>query len=119
MYTSSSLPLAVLESIVHMDEEDVAAEYVAIPAEIPDAMEITRIRATKLPGDWQSFPRPHALADLGTRWARNLETAVLAVPSVIVPQDLNYLLNPLHPQFRRIRVGRPEPFAFDPRFWKA
>ena len=44
--------------------------------------------------------------------------AVLAVPSVIIPQDFNYLLNPLHPAFKRMRLGRPEPFYFDPRVWK-
>jgi RES domain-containing protein len=46
------------------------------------------------------------------------ETAILAVPSAVIPQELNYLLNPLHPQFKQIRVGRPEPFRFDPRLLK-
>jgi RES domain-containing protein len=45
-------------------------------------------------------------------------TAVLAVPSAVIPHELNYLLNPRHPHFKRIRVGRPEPFSFDPRLRK-
>jgi RES domain-containing protein len=55
------------------------------------------------------------LADLGTAWARKGTTAVLAVPSAIVPRERHYLLNPAHPDFVRVRVGRPEPFTLDPR----
>ena len=41
------------------------------------------------------------------------------MPSAIIPSGLTHLLNPLHPHFKRVRIGRPEPFYFDPRFWKA
>jgi len=118
VYTSSTLPLAVLELLVHLDDDDLAKDYVGIPADIPDSVKITPIRASSLPREWRDRPRPQALADLGNRWAAARETAVLAVPSAIIPADLNYLLNPLHPHFRRIRIGRPEPFTFDPRLRK-
>jgi RES domain-containing protein len=52
---------------------------------------------------------------VGTRWARELKSLVLAVPSAVIPLELNYLLNPLHADFRRIRVRNPEAFRFDPR----
>ena len=55
---------------------------------------------------------------MGTTWAREGKTAVLAVPSAVIPQERNYLLNPLHPSFSRIRIGAAQPFAFDPRMWK-
>jgi RES domain-containing protein len=103
---------------VHLDDDDLAKDYVGIPADIPDSVEITRIRPSDLPRDWRSLPRPRALADLGSHWAVARKTAVLAVPSAIIPQELNYLLNPLHPHFKRVRIGRPEPFSFDPRLWK-
>ena len=51
-------------------------------------------------------------------WLESLETAVLGVPSAVIPQETNYLLNPSHPDFVRIRLNKPEPFAFDPRMWK-
>jgi RES domain-containing protein len=54
----------------------------------------------------------------GSRWLRQGRTEVLEVPSAIVPSEMNYLLNPAHPDFRRIRVWRPLPFALDPRMWK-
>lgn len=70
---------------------------------------------SELPASWRSYPAPEALADLGTRWAQELKTPVLAVPSAVIPQEVNYLLNPLHSHFKRIRVGDPELFGFDPR----
>jgi RES domain-containing protein len=103
---------------VHLDDDDLAKDYVGIPAEIPDSVKITPVRISDLPRAWRHLPRPQALADLGSRWAAAGETAVLAVPSAVVPHDLNYLLNPLHPHFKRIRIGRPEPFSFDPRLRK-
>jgi RES domain-containing protein len=107
-----------VELLVHLDDEESAKDYVAIPAEIPDSVEIRRVGGTDLPRDWRAYPRPQALADLGSRWAAARESAVLAVPSAIIPQELNYLLNPLHPHFKRIQTGRPEPFSFDPRLRK-
>ena len=118
VYTSSTLSLSVLELLVHLDDDDLAKDYVGIPADIPDPVEITLIRTTDLPREWRHLPGPQALADLGSRWAAARKTAVLAVPSSIVPHELNYLLNPLHPHFKRIRIGRPEPFSFDPRLGK-
>ncbi len=70
---------------------------------------------SELPANWRRYPAPDALADLGTRWAHELRTPVLAVPSAVIPQELNYLLNPRHSDFKRIRVGKPEAFRFDPR----
>jgi len=103
---------------VHLDDDDLAKDYVGIPAEIPDSVKITLVRIPDLPRAWRHLPRPQALADLGSCWAAARETAVLAVPSAIIPHEFNYLLNPLHPHFKRVRIGRPEPFSFDPRLWK-
>jgi len=76
---------------------------------------ISRVPASELPVNWRSYPPPEALADLGTRWAHELKSPVLAVPSAVIPQELNYLLNPLHSHFKRIRPGNSEAFRFDPR----
>jgi RES domain-containing protein len=103
---------------VHLDDDDLPKDYAGIPADIPESVVITRIRTSDLSRDWRSLPRPRTLADLGSRWAAARETAALAVPSAIIPHELNYLLNPLHPHFKRVRIGRPEPFSFDPRLWK-
>lgn len=89
-----------------------------IPADIPDEVSRREIAAATLPPTWRRYPGPGHLADLGTAWVRAGTTAVLVVPSAIVPQERNVLLNPGHRDFRGIRLGTPEPFSFDPRMWK-
>lgn len=103
---------------MHLDEAVAPHSFVAIPADILENASITRIRPSELVAGWRTTPPPESLAEIGARWLEAKHTLVLAVPSAIIPSDLNYLLNPLHPHFKRIRIGRPEPFYFDPRFWK-
>lgn len=118
VYTSSTLALAALELFVHLDASEIPDDFVAIPADIPAFVEMALIKPVQLPADWRRFPAPHALVDIGTRWTREGKTAVLAVPSAVVPVERNYLINPLHPAFKQIRIGKSEPFQFDPRVLK-
>ena len=118
VYTSATLSLAALEYFVHLDPIDAPGDLVAIPAEIPDTLSRTEIRTATLPPNWRAYPAPEQLAELGMSWVRARKTAVLVVPSAIVPQEHNVLLNPAHADFRRIRPGTPEPFSFDPRMWR-
>jgi len=119
VYTSGTLSLAALEYFVHLDPADAPVDLAAIPAEIPDTIPRRQIEVDTLPSTWRSYPAPEPLADLGTAWVRAGTTAVLLVPSAIVPPEHNVLLNPAHRDFRRIRLGPSEPFSFDPRMWKA
>jgi RES domain-containing protein len=118
VYTSATLSLATLEYFVHLDPSDMPDDLVAIPAEIPDTLARTEIRPETLPANWRAYPAPEALGELGTAWVRARRTAILLVPSAIVPQERNALLNPAHVEFRHIRVGTPQPFSFDPRLWR-
>jgi RES domain-containing protein len=115
VYTSETLSLAALELFVHCDPALLPDDLVAIESEIPDGLAIRRVDATRLPRDWRQYPAPDALAAIGSDWARGLATAALSVPSAVVPRERNVLLNPAHPDFRKIRVGRPEPFSLDAR----
>jgi len=117
VYTSATLSLAALEYFVHLDPTDAPGDLVAIPADIPDSLPRIEIRAETLPSRWRAYPAPEELAELGTAWVRARKTAVLEVPSAIVPQEHNFVLNPAHSDFRRIRPGTPEAFNFDPRMW--
>ena len=65
----------------------------------------------------QTEPPPPSTKAMGDAWARAARSAVLALPSVIIPGELNYLLNPAHPDFKTISLGKPEPFAFDSRLF--
>ncbi len=115
VYASESLALAALEMLVHTAPALLPDDLVAIAAEVPDGIAIEALEAADLPRGWRAYPAPEALADLGSAWAASGRTAVLAVPSAVVPRERNFLLHPGHADFRRIRVGRAEPFALDAR----
>lgn len=90
-------------------------EYVLFEAEIPEEVQIERVDTKTLPENWRESPAPKALASIGDVWFREERTAVLRVPSVIVPSEDNYLLNPLHEDFLKIRIHPYVPFVFDQR----
>ncbi len=117
VYCSATLSLAVLESLVHFEARHVPDDYVAIAADIPDEIPVRRVEVAELPTNWRAVPAPEALQDLGDAWIGQGDSLVLAVPSVVVPAECNYLVNPVHEEFRRIVVHPPTPFAFDPRLW--
>lgn len=116
VYTAGTQSLAMLEMLVQ--DEPLRARYVMIEARIPKGVQIDRIRVEDLPADWRSMAVREKLQDIGTAWARKRGAAVLAVPSAVIPAEGNYLLNPLHPDFRRIRVGKPQRFETDLRLIK-
>lgn len=111
VYASSTLSLAALESLVHLNPP-VLFKYVAFPIEF-DAAFVASLAA--LPGDWAIEPPGPLSKATGDAWVRAGESAVLAVPTVIIPAETNYLLNPAHPDFKKISIGKPRPFAFDRR----
>jgi RES domain-containing protein len=118
VFTSATLSLAVLERFVHTDSDLDPTDLVAIPVDISDDLAIESVGVNKLPADWRAFPAPPAIARIGESWFRASRTAVLAVPSVIIPHERNFVVNPTHGEFGRISIGRSEPFSFDPRMWK-
>ena len=115
VYVSSSLSLAALELLVHADPALLPDDLVAVDADLPAALRRREISERELPRGWRRTPPPEALADLGAAWLASRETAVLAVPSALVPHERNFLLNPAHEDFPRIRVGTAVAFSLDPR----
>ena len=113
IYTSSTKSLAALESLVHLNPP-MFFKYVAFRIEFDNAL-LKVVPPGSLPADWSASPPPASSKAVGDRWVRARRSAVLAVPSVIVSGELNFLLNPAHPDFKKISIGNPEPFAFDAR----
>src|SRR5271165_332984 len=105
VYTAANQSLAMLEMLVQ--DQPLRARYVMIEVRIPSRVTIERIRIANLPSDWQEIGARGRLQAIGSEWARKRGAAVLAVPSAIVPAELNYLLNPLHADFNRIKIGKP------------
>jgi len=118
VFTSATLSLAALERFVHTDSDLEPTDLLAFPVEINDDIAIEAVEVETLPADWRTFPAPPALALIGEQWFRSARTAVLSVPSVVVPHERNYVLNPTHREFARIVIGPLEPFTLDPRMWK-
>jgi RES domain-containing protein len=115
VYTSESLALASLEVLVHCDLDLMPGDFIAIEILIPSATKIVTLTQSDLPRNWRRHPAPLTLARLGNRWLDEGRTAILRVPSALVPTESNYLLNPLHPAFREFEVSRRLKFAFDER----
>lgn len=115
VYTSGSSSGAVLETLVHLDVPQLRNNFVLFPVDIPEAVEVIELPRESLPAGWNEIPAPAFLQLIGGAWNEAGESAVLGVPSVLVPAELNYILNPAHPDVGKIRVGEPDPFVFDGR----
>ncbi|MFW5968039.1 MAG: RES family NAD+ phosphorylase [Persicimonas sp.] len=115
VYTAEHLSLAILEQLVHLRPERKLAPRVAISADIPDDLPTERLDFADLPDDWRTVEGNADLKDLGRDWVDRAETALLDVPSVLVPQERNIVINPYHADFETLDIAPPEPFEFDPR----
>ena len=114
VYVAESRSLAVLEVLVHLDSPALLQKYVFLEVDFEASLVIDLDRSS-LPKNWQSDPVPEAVQAIGDRWVLSGDSAVLRVPSVLVPGESNYLLNPRHPDFGKVGVSRPLAFRFDPR----
>lgn len=114
VYTSASAALAALEIVVNVPRPHLLASYVLVRCEFPEAL-VERLPMDSLPADWRSSPVPPETQTIGDGWLRSQRSAVLEVPSAVIETERNFLLNPEHPDFRRIRVSQPTPFFFDVR----
>lgn len=115
VYAAHSRALAALETLAHFGGAERRMAFLTFEIEIPDALAL-RVAAADLPRDWRSAEPRHATQALGSEWQRSGRSVALVVPSVLVPQEYNVLLNPEHPDAVKILVTYPEPFTFDERF---
>lgn len=115
VYASQSLSLACLEALVHVDPDTLPDELVSIAAHLPVELSVLRLDPLALPVSWRRYPAAEALKDIGSQWAKSGASAVLGVPSAVIPQEWNFLLNPRHPEFVAIEAIAPEAFVFDGR----
>jgi RES domain-containing protein len=116
-YASEHLSLAMIEYFVHLDQDDPPPDLVVAAADVPDDVSRVDVSSVSLPATRRQTPAPVELAAIGDRFARRRREAILVVPSALAPDESNWLLNPDHPDFRRVRVRPPEPFAYDARFF--
>lgn len=114
VYTAESAALAAWEVVVHLHRRAFPSDYVIYRVELPEDT-ITRLEPRQLPSDWDADPPSPATQAMGLRWVTSRSSLVLQVPSVVIRPESNFLINPEHPDFRRLTISPPEPFLFDPR----
>ena len=117
IYTSQSLSLAALEYLVHVDPLVAPSDLVAMEIEVPDDPGLGVIaEAAHFPsGDWRGYPAPEWQAELGDEWLKDGTVLWFAVPSAIVPEERNVLIDPRHARMKDVRVVSTRPFGFDKR----
>lgn len=113
LYTASSISLAVLEFSVHTTLDELPRALSLATIKIPD--EFHELKLQDLPGDWNTFPSPSSVRDLGSSLLEEGRHMVIRVPSTVVPREYNYIINPLHPQVRQVKLVSLEDFVFDVR----
>ncbi len=112
VYCSDSEALAALETFVHLQEEAKHIKFISIQIDIPPIliMDVESIKV--LPKGWRKQPPSVGTKKIGSDWIKSGKSAVLSVPSAIVPSSRNYLLNPDHSDFKKIKVKKPKTFSF-------
>ncbi len=117
LYTSESRALCTAEIAVHSPLGILPKDYCLISIEIPDSIDIKDLKAAQLPEDWASVPHAISTQLIGDKFFKEGKYAVMKVPSVVVPGDYNYLVNPLHDVFAKVKVKKTERFSFEKRLF--
>lgn len=115
VYTAESRALAFSEVAVHISLALLPADYHMVEIEIPNSIPIRKFSTKLLPQGWDTIPARPVSQYIGDDFVADKKFAVLRVPSVVVKGDFNYIINPAHPDFKKIKITGSSPFPFDPR----
>lgn len=115
IYTAESKALCALEYAVNVSQEDIPDELSFTTFSLPEDG-LATFQESELPPDWMATPSPLSTQEWGTKHLQ--KHLVLGIPSVIIPSEFNFILNPLHPDFEKVKIAAVEPFIFDKRIKK-
>lgn len=115
LYASSALSLAALEMLVNLNAEELLLAYSFARVEFDTDLIFPIEKFRKLPRDWADSPPPNEIQAIGDEWSASLRSAVLEVPSAVLPNESNFVVNLNHPDFYKVRLGMVETFKFDRR----
>ena len=118
LYTAGSLSLAALEMLVHLNNEEILLAYSFATAKFDENLILSGEDFRTLPENWSASPPLLEIQQIGDEWAREMASVVLKVPPSVVPVEFNYLINVEHPEFSKIKFGKPHTFTFDERLYK-
>ncbi len=118
IYTASNRSLAMAEVAVHFTLATLPSDYMMITIFIPDDIAIQKLNVSDLPTDWNTFPHPSTTQTTGDQFTADNKFCVLHIPSAVTQGDYNLLINPNHPDFKRIKIIATDKFPFDKRIFK-
>lgn len=116
LYTASSISLAVLEFSVHVSVDELPRALSITTIEVPETF--LAVKTEDLPGNWDQWPSPASTRDLGSKWLNEMKHLVIRVPSTVIQQEFNFLINPLHAEIKKVKIQDVRDFVFDVRIKK-
>lgn len=117
LYTAASRALAMVEVAVHVPLGIIPVNFFIAALDIPEK-DMLQLQPGDLPNNWNSNPFTKGTQLIGDDFLRKAEHLILQVPAASVPGDFNYLVNPRHPDFSKVKVKSIDPFVFDVRLFK-
>ena len=118
IYTASNRSLAMAEVAVHFTLATLPGDYMMISIFIPDDISLQKLNISDLPLDWNIFPHPSPTQAIGDQFIADNKFCILQIPSAVTHGDYNMLINPNHPDFKRIKIIDTTKFPFDKRIFK-
>jgi RES domain-containing protein len=118
IYVATNRSLAMAEVAVHLSLATLPNDYRMVTLMIPDEVRIKKLSAADLPNNWNQFPHPQSTQQIGDKFVTDNKYAILRVPSAVTKGDYNLLINPAHPDFKKIKIKGVEKFPFDRRIFQ-
>lgn len=118
VYTSASRALCTVEIVVHVPAGIIPKDFCLVSISFPENTRILTLDPKDLPDNWTKNPPPASTQKIGNTFIANHEALILKVPSSIIPEEWNYLINPAHKDFKKVKITAIEPFSFDARLFK-
>jgi RES domain-containing protein len=118
IYTAANRSLAMAEVAVHFSIATLPAGYMMMTLYVPEIVSVTEVDIKTLPEGWNQFPPLKQTQLFGDQFITDGKRCLLKVPSAVTQGDFNFLINPLHPEFKKIKITEYEPFPFDRRLFK-
>jgi RES domain-containing protein len=118
IYTASNRSLAMAEVAVHFTLATLPTDYMMVTIHVPDDISLQKLNVSDLPADWNTFPHPSTTQAIGDQFIADNKFCVLQIQSAVTQGDYNLLINPNHPDFKRIKIIDKDKFPFDKRIFK-
>lgn len=117
LYCGASIAICALEKFVHVGQAPLPP-LVLVAIDLPDHITVFSPDMSELPSGWDELPTSTTAQTLGREWLERAKDLAMRVPSAILPEESNVIVNPHHPEFEHVRMTVVRPFSFDQRMFK-